>query len=105
MPVATVRLRGVLTEHDLNTALGAVDPKTTGLLVDACDMTDYEPAARSLFVEWSRGRRGTLKRIAIVVRVPLWRMVVSAMGIAARLDMRAFETVEQAEAWLAPVRR
>ena len=41
-----------------------------------------------------------MKRIAIVVHKPVWRMVISAMGIASRRDMRAFDTMDGAKKWL-----
>ena len=100
MSVASVRLHGFLTANNLSAALEGVERKTARLLVDATTMTDYEREARTVFVEWSRKRKKTLERIAIVVSKPVWRMVIGAMSVAASMDMRAFETVAEATAWL-----
>lgn len=62
-------------------------------------MTDYEREARDAFVEWGRSRT-RMKRVAIVVKKPVWRMVISAMSIASSRDMRAFDTIEAATKWL-----
>ena len=63
-------------------------------------MTDYEREAREAFVEWTRDRP-EIRRIAIVIRKPVWRMVISAMSIASSRTMRAFDDVASARAWLA----
>jgi len=89
----------VLTATDLRAALANVAPSAKSILIDATEMTDYEREARDAFVEWSRSRPN-MKRIAIVVNKPMWRMVISAMGIASRRDMRAFDTPESAMKWL-----
>ncbi|HEX4513268.1 MAG TPA: STAS/SEC14 domain-containing protein [Polyangiaceae bacterium] len=89
----------MLTAAELRAALTRVERDATALLIDATEMTDYERDAREAFVEWSRSRP-SIKRIAIVVNNPLWRMVISAMGIASRRDMRAFDNAESAMKWL-----
>lgn len=101
MPIATVMLRGHLTALALETALASVDASATGLLVEASDMTDYDAGAREAFVAWNDRMRSRITRVAIVTHKPLWRMVISAMGVASRQKMKAFDTVDAALTWLA----
>jgi hypothetical protein len=100
MPIATVQLRGHLTVLALEAALAAVDTSATALLVDALGLTDYDAGARTAFVAWNERVRDRVERVAIVTDKPLWRMVISAMGVASRQKMKAFDTEATARAWL-----
>jgi hypothetical protein len=108
--IVRVVLRGHLTKDLLDRELGVV--KRTGemcLLVDCLEMTSYDTDARTYFVEWHRKMRRAsrsptgeerIERTAIVLRNPLWRIVVAAMRLAANMPMTAFETLDEAERWL-----
>lgn len=100
MSIETISLRGHLTATVLTTALASVAPSATALIVDASEMTDYDAGAREVFVAWNERNRGRIAGVAVVTRKPLWRMVISAMGVASRQKMKAFETVEPARTWL-----
>lgn len=100
MTIATVQLRGHLTVLAVEAALSAVDATATAVLVDALAMTDYDAEARAAFVAWNDRVRERITRVAVVIDKPLWRMVISAMGVAARQKMKAFDTVDAARAWL-----
>ena len=97
---ATVQLRGHLTALALESALSAVDASAQALLVDALEMTDYDAEARSAFVAWNERVRDRIQRVAIVTDKPIWRMVISAMGVASRQKMRAFGSTREAREWL-----
>jgi len=98
--IATVQLRGHLTALALESALSAVDSSATALLVEALEMTDYDAEARTAFVAWNERTRGRIQRVAIVTDKPIWRMVISAMGVASRQKMKAFDSIAAAQAWL-----
>ena len=100
MTIAMVRLRGHLTEIALEEALATVPPEATALLVDALGMTGYDGKARDTFVAWNARVRDRIGRVAIVTDKPLWRMVITAMGVASRQRMKAFEGEAPARAWL-----
>ena len=91
MAIATISLRGHLTALVLETALASVEATATGLLVDATDMTDYDAGAREAFVAWNERMRSRIARVAVITQKPLWRMVISAMGVASRQKMKAFD--------------
>ncbi len=101
MTIATVSLQGHLTKPMLETALSAVEASATALLVDATDMTDSDAGAREAFVSWNDRMRGRVGRVAIVTGKPMWRMVITAMGMASRQKMKSFDTISAALAWLA----
>jgi hypothetical protein len=71
-----------------------------GVLVDCKAMTDYDLDARSAFVEWHATMRARLAGVAIVTENPFWHMVIRAMSLAARIEMRPFSTTEAGEHWL-----
>ncbi|HSQ66738.1 MAG TPA: STAS/SEC14 domain-containing protein [Polyangiaceae bacterium] len=98
--IATVQLRGNLTALVLESALSAVDSSATAVLVDALEMTDYDAEARTAFVAWNERTRDRIQRVAVVTEKPLWRMVISAMGVASRQKMRAFASTSDARDWL-----
>lgn len=98
--IATVQLRGHLTALALESALSAVDSSATAVLVDALEMTDYDAEARTAFVAWNRRTRDRIQRVAVVTDKPIWRMVISAMGVASRQKMRAFASKSEAREWL-----
>jgi hypothetical protein len=106
-PLVTVRLEGHLTRVNLAIALTQADAAmseardaTVQLLVDCRDMTGYDADARELFVAWHKRSRAHVKRTAIVIEQPLWRVVIGAMSLASGAAMKGFESVEPARSWL-----
>lgn len=103
LPQLTVTLRGHLTADALRAELTRVEPtmksERTGLIVDARQMTSYDDAARDLFVDWNSRNRSRIARVAIVTDKLLWRMVISAMGLAARQEMKSFAAYSDALVW------
>jgi len=100
VPFHIVKLEGVLSAARLAQALGAVDMTSDRMLVDVLEMTDYQPEARELFVDWHKRHRSELSKVAIVTSNGFWRVVVSAMALASGQHMKAFEAPRDAEAWL-----
>ena len=101
-PIHTVELVDHLTVDALNRALERVAAgPAVGLIVDCRRMTDYDADARRRFVEWHRERRGDFRAVAVVTEKSLWHMIVSAMSLASGQRMRAFDTLAEANTWLA----
>lgn len=98
-----VSLRGHLTEEALGSSLARIEPallaERTGLVIDASQMTGYDDAARSLFVAWNARYRSRIARVAIVTDKVLWRVVISAMGLASRQEMKPFTSLSEAQRW------
>lgn len=106
--IHTISLRGQLTDDGLQAALRDVEPALedhahNALLVDALEMTGYEPDARALFVRWNAEHRTRIDRVAILTQRTLWRAVIAGMSLASKQQMRAFATRDEALAWLSPV--
>jgi hypothetical protein len=70
------------------------------LLVDCSEMQDYDLEARHAFVELMAKHRSQLSAIAILTEKKLWHMVVSAMALASRTEMRAFADATETDQWL-----
>jgi hypothetical protein len=102
-----VRLVEHLTESSPTAALSPIsrslEPSGTkaGLIVDCLQMTGYDAAARSLFVEWNKAHLHQLTAIGIVTRHIMWHVVISSMSLASGQKMKAFTSVHEAEVWLA----
>jgi hypothetical protein len=105
-----VSLRGHLTAEHLREQLAPISAQLLnasaprGLLVDCTEMTGYELEARHAFVELMTRHRARLSAVAVVTSKPIWQMVVSTMAMASRTEMKAFDDVEQAHAWLSAPR-
>lgn len=103
LPQLTVTLRGHLTADALRAELTRVEPtmkaERNGIIVDARQMTGYDDAARDLFVDWNTRNRGRIARVAIVTDKLLWRMVISAMGLASKQEMKSFAAYSDALVW------
>jgi hypothetical protein len=106
MTVVELRLDGQLTVASLAAALKAIQPSIdaapdrVGLLVNCLEMTGYELAARSEFVEWIRRNNRIVRDVAIVTTNRLWHMVVSAMALASGGTMKACDSIQRATVWL-----
>jgi hypothetical protein len=102
----SVRLVAHLTEASLSAALRpvsrSIDASTVkaGLVVDCLEMTGYDAAARSHFVDWNKAYRDRLFAIGIVTRNIMWHVVISSMALASGQKMKAFNSVREAEVWL-----
>ena len=107
-PVIAIELVGHLSADALESRLAPVrkqlaeaDPDQRAcLLVDAQRMTDYDHAARELFVRFGADHRKRVQRVAIVTDNKLWLMVIAAMSLASGQSMRGFATRELASDWL-----
>lgn len=103
LPQLTVTFRGHLTADVLRAELTRVEPtmqaERSGLIVDARQMTGYDDAARDLFVDWNTRHRGRIARVAVVTDKLLWRVVISAMGLASRQEMKPFAAYSDAVGW------
>jgi len=97
--VATVELTGHLTQEQLETALASVAKDATAVVLDCRPMSSYDFSARKAFVEWSGRHRARIRRVAILTDNPLWPVVISAMALASKQNMRAFRTPEDAKHW------
>jgi len=103
--IVAVELVDHLTVPALRVALGpATQLLRAGprllLLVDCLAMTGYDADARAQFVSWNAAHRPRIERVAIVTDNRLWHMVISAMGLAARQEMRPFTSTGRARVWL-----
>jgi hypothetical protein len=105
--VLQVEIADHLSERALEAALGPIaarlraDARPCRLVIDCGRMTGYDGEARSRFVAWNQAHRGRLERVAIVTANRLYQMVVSAMALASRQEMRAFDDLAAARAWAA----
>jgi hypothetical protein len=104
--VVVVPLVDHLTEPALRAALsptvallGVGGPRLL-LLVDCRRMTGYDADARALFVSWNTAHRHRIDRVAIVTDNRLWHMVIAAMSLATRQEMRPFPDPVNARMWL-----
>ena len=100
-----VGLTGHLTLASLKSALAEADAELrrgqrVALLVDCREMTGYDGDARAEFVRWNSARRLQLRAVAVVTEKALWHVVVSAMALATRQNMKAFDRLESAQRWL-----
>jgi hypothetical protein len=103
-------LRIELAEHLSAAALAAALAPVTAklaasrerkvLLVDARRMDGYDPAARTLFVEWNALHRRRFRKVAIITEKIAWKMVVSTMSLASGQRMKTFLSQAEGEAWL-----
>lgn len=109
MEIFEVELKGHLSVVALTQGLSALDarlrnerspPDVVVLVVDCSTMTGYDRDARAYFMEWHARHRTQIAKVAVVTQRPLWHGVVLAMGLASRVNMRAFDRREQALAWL-----
>jgi hypothetical protein len=106
VPVLEMELQGHLTDTVLEAALVSVTGRLVGgttsfrLLVDCLRMTGYDSAARALFVEWNKKHRRRIERVAVLTEKVIWHMVISAMSLASRQDMRPFTDRAAALGWL-----
>ena len=99
MSTATVVLEDHLTLDTLESALSVVPRSCSALVVDCRAMSGYDSDARARFVEWNAERRDIIRRVAVVTENMLWHMIIAAMALASRQDMKAFNTVDDARAW------
>jgi len=100
--VSVVELTGHLTLEAVEAALSPLhDGLADGvsLVFDCTEMTGYDRAARSRFVEWHGAHRDRIARVAIVTDRTLWHVAVTAMSLASSTTMRAFRARAEAEAW------
>jgi len=97
--VATVQLEGHLTPGQLATALAGVHKDATAVVLDCRPMDSYDFSARKAFVDWNEQHRGRIRRVAIVTANPLWPLVISAMALASKQNMKAFRSAEDAGHW------
>lgn len=101
-----LRLIGHLTLEQLDARLAPLSlrfAKVSGrvpVVVDCSQMTGYDTAARRRFVDWNRQHKTTVSRLGIVIRNPLWKMVISAMSLASGEVMRSFASITEARAWV-----
>ncbi len=49
---------------------------------------------------WNARFRPRINRVAVITEKILWHMVVAAMAVASGQTMKAFDSVDAAEAWL-----
>ncbi len=104
--IVTLDLSNHLTAPALATMLAPLterlrrDAQALRLLLDCRTMTGYDGEARAHFVEWNTAHRRRVERVAVVTGNTLWHMVVSAMSLASRQEMRAFSELDPARSWL-----
>jgi hypothetical protein len=101
--VVVLRMPPALTAEGLEAILSSargVDAAHT-VVVDASEMRDYTPEARSRFIQFARAlpRR---TRLGIITKNPMWRIVIAAMGLAASREIRVFPDLVGARAWQGP---
>ena len=101
-----LRLVGHLTLEQLDARLAPLSLRfetvsgRVPVVVDCSQMTGYDTAARRRFVEWNSQHKATVSRLGIVIRNPLWKMVISAMSLASGQVMRSFSSLAEARAWV-----
>jgi hypothetical protein len=106
----TVVLVGHLTRAMLDEKFAPVERQLArdksaryGLLVDIVGMTGYDNDARSQYIAWHNQHRDQLA-VAVVTASTMWRMVISAVALAAHGQMRAFDSADAARSWLEGLR-
>jgi hypothetical protein len=103
MKPVSITLTGHLNEdalrHELSSVQSLLGVARRVLIVDARQMTGYDAAARSLFVDWNARFRDRILGVAIVTTKPLWRMVIRAMSLASKQIMIPFSSLQEAQSW------
>ena len=96
-----VAFEGTLNLDELNESLSslALDAPAP-LLIDCTAMEGYDEDARSAFTEWMKANAAQLGAVAVVTDRPLWRPVLSAIGLAAKKEIKIFDEARVAQAWL-----
>lgn len=85
-------------EATLTRDLGPTPPRCDRIVFDATGMQTYTSDARAEFIRFVRGLPKET-RIGVVTDRPLWRMMLSAMSLAASREIRVYSTrAEAAEA-------
>lgn len=97
--IATVELTGHLTEEQLAGALADVPDRARAVVLDCREMTSYDFDARKAFVDWNSKHRERIRHVAIITENPLWPLVISAMALASKQNMKAFKTPQDARRW------
>lgn len=106
--IIEVELRGHLTVDSLQSQLVRARSRLEALqagervtmIVNALQMSDYDAAARDLFVRFNVEVKQRVQRVAILTDKTLWLMVIAAMALASGQKMRAFQTRNAALLWL-----
>jgi hypothetical protein len=101
--VFTVEIVGYLTAETFGDELERVSAGLHGdsvaLLFDILRMTGYEPPVRDLYIGWHAKHKAEIAKVAVVTDRSIWRMVVSAVGLAVRAQVKTFTRVRDAKSW------
>jgi hypothetical protein len=94
-----LRMPNALTLEALEQILAEarVEDATT-VVVDASEMRNYTPDARSRFIQFARALPPRT-RLGVVTDNTMWRMVISAMALAASREIRVFPDRVAARVW------
>jgi hypothetical protein len=98
--VVVLRMPEALTEESLEAILTASSGVASAhtVIVDALAMRRYTGEARARFVRFARSLPpGT--RLGVVTGNAMWRIVISAMALAAAREIRVFPDRAAAQAW------
>lgn len=102
METIVIELEGHLTRGQMSRTLALPEQQMRDgcvLVVNALGMSGYDAAAREAFVAWNREHRDQVVGVAVITSKPMWRLVVSAMGLASSQSMKAFENADEALRW------
>ena len=98
-----IELSGHLTAEALSAKLVEADAKLAQVtlpadaIFDCRQMHGYDLAARVGFSEWNREQADRLRKVVIITDRLLWRVVVSAMALAARREILTAESLAEAD--------
>jgi SpoIIAA-like len=100
-----VRLSGHLTKQQLENELEPVEERLSvgalsAVIVDCSSMDGYDVDARAHFTAWLERHRSQMPKIAVVTHNRLYHLVISAMRLATGARVKAFDTLEEARAWV-----
>ena len=96
--IVTIMCRGRLTHRQLEAELFVAESafvnaeSTMTLVVDCLEMTGYDKAARTLFVEWNAAHRDVISQVVVLTDKQLHKMVITAMALASSQNMRVLNS-------------
>ncbi len=106
MPVLTIPISGHLSLDSLKKTLEPVTarlanatPGSHSLMFDLLELSTYDTEVRSHYVSWHNFHREKIHRVAVLTDKALLRVVIAAVGLAARGNVKTFQDRGEAAAW------
>ncbi len=106
MPIYYVKLKDHVSVESFDEALRAAASGRAPryMLIDTLPMSGYDPEVRSWFGStWTK--KYPIGALAGISDKMVWRVVGSAVGLAARVPTKIFATVDEGRQWLEEIER